>query len=142
MCQLLQPSAPLPPARSIGLRMCTQFYITFTPTPHLDGKHVVFGTVEAGWSTLMMLEGAGSDNGNVLTPVTVVDCKELDLAVDPEAAVTELEQAQRQQQMAAEFAAEFDAAKAKEGGVEGELQPGTAQQETAASTSTSTSSSS
>ncbi|KAF6261539.1 cyclophilin-like domain-containing protein [Scenedesmus sp. NREL 46B-D3] len=34
----------------------SQFYITFTPTPHLDGKHVVFGQVESGWSTLMMME--------------------------------------------------------------------------------------
>lgn len=52
-----------------------QFYITFTPTPHLDGKHVVFGAVEAGWSTLMMMEGAGSDAGNTNTPVTIVDCR-------------------------------------------------------------------
>jgi hypothetical protein len=37
-------------------------------------------------------------------------CRELDLSVDPEAAVEEFDQAQREQQMAAEFAAEFDAA--------------------------------
>lgn len=36
--------------------------------------------------------------------------RELDLSVDPEAAVEEFDQAQREQQMAAEFAAEFDAA--------------------------------
>ena len=53
----------------------SQFYITFTPTPHLDGKHVVFGAVEAGWSTLMMMEGAGSEAGNVNQPVTIVDCR-------------------------------------------------------------------
>ncbi len=52
-----------------------QFYITFTPTPHLDGKHVVFGAVEAGWSTLMMMEGAGSDAGNTNVPVTILDCR-------------------------------------------------------------------
>lgn len=53
----------------------SQFYITFTPTPHLDGKHVVFGAVEAGWSTLMMMEGTGSESGNVSPPVTIVDCR-------------------------------------------------------------------
>ena len=26
----------------------SQFYVTLSPTPHLDGKHVVFGVVEAG----------------------------------------------------------------------------------------------
>lgn len=92
--------------------MVLQFYITFTATPHLDGKHVVFGTVEAGFTTLMMMEGAGSDSGAVNPPVTIVDCRELDLGVDPQAAVEEYEQAQREQQMAAEFVAEFDAAAA------------------------------
>lgn len=103
-----------------------QFYITLTPTPHLDGKHVVFGAVEAGWSTLMMMESEGTDSGNVTTPVTILDCRELDLSVDPEAAVREMEQAQREQQMAAEFAAEFDAAAKAEGG---EQQPQQQQQQ-------------
>ncbi|MEZ6070658.1 MAG: peptidylprolyl isomerase [Pirellulales bacterium] len=34
----------------------SQFFITFRPTPHLNGKHTVFGRVIDGWDTLPKLQ--------------------------------------------------------------------------------------
>jgi peptidyl-prolyl isomerase G (cyclophilin G) len=34
----------------------SQFFLTFTACPHLDGKHVVFGEVIEGWSVLDKME--------------------------------------------------------------------------------------
>uniref|UniRef100_A0A383VC15 peptidylprolyl isomerase n=1 Tax=Tetradesmus obliquus TaxID=3088 RepID=A0A383VC15_TETOB len=104
----------------------SQFYITFAPTPHLDGKHVVFGQVEAGWSTLMMMESAGSDSGSPTSPVTLVDCRMMGLDEDVEAAVQEMAAAQREQQLAEQFMAEMDAEAA------GEQQQSTAEGDTEA----------
>jgi len=41
----------------------SQFFLCFTATPHLDGKHVVFGKVVKGLEVLDKLEAIGSDSG-------------------------------------------------------------------------------
>jgi cyclophilin family peptidyl-prolyl cis-trans isomerase len=38
----------------------SQFFLTFGPTPHLNGKHTVFGTVAEGMGTVRELEKNGS----------------------------------------------------------------------------------
>jgi peptidylprolyl isomerase domain and WD repeat-containing protein 1 len=39
----------------------SQFFITTAPTPHLDGKHTVFGRVVRGQDTVQRIEGARTD---------------------------------------------------------------------------------
>ncbi|KAI0451202.1 cyclophilin-like domain-containing protein [Xylaria acuta] len=56
----------------------SQFFITTVPTPHLDGKHVVFGEVKTGKSIVRQIENLrtqGSDKP-VHDPV-ITDCGEL-----------------------------------------------------------------
>ncbi|MEW5301586.1 MAG: hypothetical protein WDW36_004437 [Sanguina aurantia] len=56
----------------------SQFYITLAAQPHLDGKHVVFGKVEAGMELVRRLESMGSSDGTPKQAVRVVSCGELD----------------------------------------------------------------
>ena len=44
----------------------SQFFITFQPQPHLDGKHTVFGRVTGGMDVVDSLKG-----GDVMNSVTV-----------------------------------------------------------------------
>jgi len=41
----------------------SQFFLTFVPTPHLNGKHTIFGEVVEGMDTLRELEKRGSQGG-------------------------------------------------------------------------------
>lgn len=56
----------------------SQFFICFGPTPHLDGKHTVFGRVIEGYDFVETIEANPTATGDKpLKAVTVVDCGEL-----------------------------------------------------------------
>ncbi|KAJ5698701.1 Cyclophilin-type peptidyl-prolyl cis-trans isomerase [Penicillium macrosclerotiorum] len=40
----------------------SQFFITFVPTPHLDGKHTVFGEVLSGHEIIEQMQSKSLDN--------------------------------------------------------------------------------
>ncbi len=49
----------------------SQFFLTFVPTPWLDGKHTIFGEVVEGMDTLKKLEAAGSPSGKTQEPLRI-----------------------------------------------------------------------
>jgi len=55
----------------------SQFFITVGKTPHLDGKHVVFGKVIGGVDVVKKMEKAGSSGGRTSSKVEIVDSGEL-----------------------------------------------------------------
>jgi peptidylprolyl isomerase len=55
----------------------SQFFITTVKTPHLNGKHVVFGEVVGGMKVVRQIEKLGSQSGKPRGKVTVDDCGEL-----------------------------------------------------------------
>ncbi|XP_042516511.1 peptidyl-prolyl cis-trans isomerase CYP63 [Macadamia integrifolia] len=54
----------------------SQFFITFKPARHLDGKHVVFGKVVQGMDIVRKLEQVGTEQGKPTAPVKIVDSGE------------------------------------------------------------------
>ncbi|KAK9816585.1 hypothetical protein WJX72_002282 [[Myrmecia] bisecta] len=52
----------------------SQFFITLAPAPWLDGKHTVFGRVEAGMQVVRKLEELGTPAGPPRQPVTISAC--------------------------------------------------------------------
>merc|ERR1719408_826815 len=53
----------------------SQFFITVKETPHLDGKHVVFGEVLEGYEEVVKkMEAAGSEDGSTKQKVVISDC--------------------------------------------------------------------
>jgi cyclophilin family peptidyl-prolyl cis-trans isomerase len=49
----------------------SQFFLTFVPTPWLDGKHTIFGSVAEGMETLKALEAAGTKRGDPKEPLGI-----------------------------------------------------------------------
>merc|ERR1712078_422746 len=55
----------------------SQFFVCTGDTPHLDGKHVVFGKVTKGYETVKAIEKVGSQSGATSKPVVIADCGQL-----------------------------------------------------------------
>merc|ERR1712060_894944 len=56
----------------------SQFFLCFVATPHLDGKHTVFGQVVEGMEVLDVLEGQGMNNqGHTKSECLIADCGQL-----------------------------------------------------------------
>ncbi len=55
----------------------SQFIITTSDTPWLDGKHVVFGSVVEGMDVLQKLEFYGSQSGKTTAKVVIAKCGQL-----------------------------------------------------------------
>merc|ERR1712151_74288 len=55
----------------------SQFFLTTKETPHLDGKHVVFGEVLEGYSEVVKkMEAVGSSSGTPSKTIVIEDCGE------------------------------------------------------------------
>eukprot|EP00929_Paragymnodinium_shiwhaense_P013773 TRINITY_DN121623_c0_g1_i1.p1 TRINITY_DN121623_c0_g1~~TRINITY_DN121623_c0_g1_i1.p1 ORF type:complete len:633 (-),score=122.38 TRINITY_DN121623_c0_g1_i1:56-1954(-) len=52
----------------------SQFFICTEDTPHLNGKHVVFGEVASGYDVVQKMESLGSRSGRTSKKVTVLNC--------------------------------------------------------------------
>ncbi|MBW2272164.1 MAG: peptidylprolyl isomerase [Deltaproteobacteria bacterium] len=50
----------------------SQFFLTFVATPHLDGKHTIFGEVVEGKGTLQELEKFGSRGGRTSKDLKII----------------------------------------------------------------------
>ena len=55
----------------------SQFFLTTVATPHLNGKHVVFGKVVEGMDVVKSIEAVGSEGGATKKAVVIKDCGQL-----------------------------------------------------------------
>ncbi|MBN1854463.1 MAG: peptidylprolyl isomerase [Pirellulales bacterium] len=74
LCECQQKNARLHFRGSLGMAHSgrdtggSQFYITFLPTPHLDGQHTVFGRVTEGMDVLTKIRKRNPDSLPETTP--------------------------------------------------------------------------
>eukprot|EP00931_Biecheleriopsis_adriatica_P032113 TRINITY_DN18765_c0_g1_i4.p1 TRINITY_DN18765_c0_g1~~TRINITY_DN18765_c0_g1_i4.p1 ORF type:complete len:225 (-),score=46.61 TRINITY_DN18765_c0_g1_i4:21-695(-) len=73
----------------------SQFFITTRKTPHLDGKHVVFGELIEGIKVLQEMEKEGSPSGKPTGKVVIRDCNQVGAQVKGPAASHKSEPAKR-----------------------------------------------
>ena len=50
----------------------SQFFLTFIPTPWLDGKHSIFGRVTQGMAAVKTLEQFGSKSGTTSKELKII----------------------------------------------------------------------
>ncbi len=55
----------------------SQFFLTFLPTSHLDGRHTVFGRVTDGFDVLTKLQRRDPSRPNALEPDKIIEAKVL-----------------------------------------------------------------
>eukprot|EP01134_Creolimax_fragrantissima_P008366 CFRG8366T1 len=60
----------------------SQFFLTTVPTPHLDGKHVVFGEVVRGMGLVYRIENLETKEDKPVQDVKIADCGELPAGTD------------------------------------------------------------
>ena len=56
----------------------SQFFITTVLTPHLNGKHCVFGKVVSGLELVSRIEGLGTRQGTLSSRVVIANCGQLE----------------------------------------------------------------
>ena len=59
------------------LNAMPQFFITTVVTPHLNGKHCVFGKVIEGMEVVRAIERCGSDSGKPSVPIKITKAGEV-----------------------------------------------------------------